>query len=145
MMSRVFNVYRHNDTKTYNDRKNMLRRVFNVYRHNDIKTYNDRIYTINKDFNVAQIRYKVCRTTCDTTANSTVSNERQDVRGISVITPLPTGEGMGEGPVVAGFGSLCCCVRCCVVVASLSSFSDLIHNFFSFRLCLYVFICYLCG
>ena len=45
-------------------------------------------------------------TTYDTTANSTVSNERQDDRGISVITPLPTGEGMGEGPVVAGFGPL---------------------------------------
>ena len=38
MMSRVLNVYRQNDTKTYNDRKNMLRRVLNVYRHNDIKT-----------------------------------------------------------------------------------------------------------
>ena len=82
----------------------MFCRVFNVYRQNDIKTYNDRIYTINKDFNVPQIRYKVCRTTCDTTANSIVSNERQDVRGISVITPLPTGEGTGEGPVVAVSG-----------------------------------------
>ena len=79
----------------------MLSRVLNVYRHNDIKTYNDRIYTINKDFNVAQIRYKLCRTTCDTTANSTVSNEQQAVRGISVITPLPTGEGTGEGPLCA--------------------------------------------
>ena len=39
------------------------------------------------------------RTAYDTTANSTVSNVQQDVRGISVITPLPTGEGMGEGPV----------------------------------------------
>ena len=39
------------------------------------------------------------RTACDTTANSTVSNEQQADRGISVITPLPTGEGMGEGPV----------------------------------------------
>ena len=56
------------------------------------------------------------RTAYDTTANSTVSNEQQADRGISVITPLPTGEGMGEGPVVAGFGplvavrgaSLCC-------------------------------------
>ena len=76
----------------------MLSRVLNVYRHNDIKTYNDRIYTINKDFNVAQIRYKLCRTTCDTTANSTVNNVQQADRGISVITPLPTGEGMGEGP-----------------------------------------------
>ena len=35
MMSRFFNVYRHNDIKTYNDRKNMLRRVFNGYRQND--------------------------------------------------------------------------------------------------------------
>ena len=39
------------------------------------------------------------RTACDTTANSTVSNEQQADRGISVITPLPTGEGKGEGPV----------------------------------------------
>ena len=30
---------------------------------------------------------------------NTVNNEQQDDRGISVITPLPTGEGMGEGPV----------------------------------------------
>ena len=74
---------------------------FYICRQNDIKTKNDRIYTINKDFNVAQIRYKLCRTTCDTTANSTVSNEQQAVRGISVITPLPTGEGMGEGPACA--------------------------------------------
>ena len=86
----------------------MLSRVFNGYRHNDIKTKNDRIYTINKDFNVPQIRYKLCRTTCDTTANCTVSNERQDDRGISVITPLPTGEGMGEGPVVAAGWFSCC-------------------------------------
>ena len=104
MLRLVFYVYRHNDRKAYNDRKNMLSRVFNGYRHNDIKTKNDRIYTINKDFNVPQIRYRVCRTRYDTTANSTVSNEWQDVRGISVITPLPTGEGKGEGPVVAGFG-----------------------------------------
>ena len=41
----------------------------------------------------------MCRTAYDTTAYSTVSNVQQDVRGISVITPLPTGEGMGEGPV----------------------------------------------
>ena len=80
-----------------------------------------------------------------TNPNSTVSNEQQDVRGISVITPLPTGEGMGEGPLVVRFGSLCCRVSCCVWCPSLSSFSDIIHNFFSFRLCLYVFICYLCG
>ena len=86
---------------TYNDKKNMFCRVIYVYRQNDRKTKNDRIYTINKDFNVAQIRYKLCRTTCDTTANSTVSNEQQAVRGISVITPLPTGEGTGEGPVCA--------------------------------------------
>ena len=37
---------------------------------------------------------------------NTVNNEQQADRGISVITPLPTGEGMGEGPVVAGFGPL---------------------------------------
>jgi|GEM_PF-1896720 hypothetical protein len=37
---------------------------------------------------------------------NTVNNEQQGDRGISVITPLPTGEGMGEGPVVAGFGPL---------------------------------------
>ena|GEM_PF-5857639 len=88
-----------------------------------------------------------------TNPNSTVNNERQDVRGISVITPLPTGEGMGEGPVcvvvVARSVWLClptCCrVSCRVGCPSLSSFSDIIHNFFSFRLCLYVFICYLCG
>ena len=54
----------------------MFCRVFNVCRQNDIKTYNDRIYTINKDFNVPQIRYKLRRTTCDTTANSTVNNEQ---------------------------------------------------------------------
>lgn len=36
---------------------------------------------------------------------NTVNNERQDDRGISVITPLPTGEGMGEGPVVAVRGA----------------------------------------
>ena len=50
----------------------------------------------------------MCRTTYDTTANSTVSNEQQAVRGISVITPLPTGEGMGEGPVVAAGWFSCC-------------------------------------
>ena len=38
MLRRVFNVYRHNDTKTYNDRKNMFCRVFYVYRQNDRKT-----------------------------------------------------------------------------------------------------------
>ena len=123
----------------------MLSRVFNGYRHNDRVTKNDRKNTINKDFNVPQIRYRVCRTRYDTTAYSTVSNEQQDVRGISVITPLPTGEGTGEGPAGEGGGAACFCVGCCVRGTSLSSFSDLIHNFFSFRLCLYVFICYLCG
>ena len=39
---REFNIQRHNDIKTYNDRKDILRRVFNGYRQNDIKTYNDR-------------------------------------------------------------------------------------------------------
>ena len=79
----------------------MLSRVFNGYRHNDRVTKNDRKNTINKDFNVPQIRYRVCRTRYDTTVYSTVCNERQDVRGISVITPLPTGEGKGEGPPCA--------------------------------------------
>jgi len=31
---------------------------------------------------------------------NTVSNEQQDGRGSSVITPLPAGEGAGEGPVI---------------------------------------------
>jgi len=75
----------------------MLSRVFNGYRHNDRVTKNDRIYTINKDFNVPQIRYRVCRTRYDTTAYSTVSNEQQGDRGISVITPLPRGERGGGG------------------------------------------------
>ena len=39
---------------------------------------------------------------------NTVNNEQQDVRGISVITPLPTGEGMGEGPVGVECGASCC-------------------------------------
>ena len=69
----------------------MFCRVFNVYRQNDIKTYNDRIYTINKDLIVYNIGYKVCRTTVYTRPTNTVNNEQQDVRGISVITPLPTG------------------------------------------------------
>ena len=30
---------------------------------------------------------------------NTVNNEQQADRGISVIAPLPTGEGMGEGPL----------------------------------------------
>ena len=79
----------------------MFCRVFNVYRQNDIKTYNDRIYTINKDLIVYNIGYKVCRTTAYTRPTNTVNNEQQDVRGISVITPLPTGEGTGEGPLYA--------------------------------------------
>jgi len=160
----------------------MLSRVLNVYRHNDIKTYNDRIYTINKDLIVYNIGYKVCGTMiytrptnivsneqqadrgisvitplptgegpgegplcAYTNPNSIVNNEQQADRGISVITPLPTGEGTGEGPVVAVGWFSCCCVSCRVGCPSLSSFSDIIHNFFSFRLCLYVFICYLCG
>ena len=88
----------------------MLSRVFNGYRHNDRVTKNDRKNTINKDFNVPQIRYRVCRTRYDTTVYSTVSNERQAVRGISVITPLPMGEGMGEGPAGDGGGASCCWV-----------------------------------
>ena len=48
----------------------------------------------------------MCRTTVYMRPTNTASNEQQDVRGISVITPLPTGEGTGEGPVVAGFGPL---------------------------------------
>lgn len=83
----------------------MFCRVFYVYRQNDRKTKNDRIYTINKDFNVPQIRYKLSRTTCDTTTTNTVNNEQQDGRGSSVITPLPAGEGSGEGPVVVGGGA----------------------------------------
>ena len=79
-----------------------------IYRHNDIKTYNDRIYTINKDLMVYNIGYKVCGTMIYTRPTNTVNNELQDVRGISVITPLPTGEGMGEGPVVAVRGAACC-------------------------------------
>ena len=86
----------------FNDRKNMFCRVFNVYRQNDRKTKNDRIYTINKNFNAPQIRNRVSSTMIYTTANNTTSNEQQDGRGSSVITPLPTGEGTGEGPVVAG-------------------------------------------
>ena len=43
----------------------------------------------------------MCRRAYDTTANSTVSNVQQADRGISVITPLPTGEGTGEGPLCA--------------------------------------------
>ena len=51
MLRRVFNVYRHNDIKTYNDRKNMMSRVFNGYRQNDIKTYNDRKNMLRRVFN----------------------------------------------------------------------------------------------
>ena len=50
----------------------------------------------------------MCRTTVYTRPTNTVSNEQQGDRGISVITPLPTGEGMGEGPVVAVRGASCC-------------------------------------
>ena len=123
----------------------MFCRVFYVYRQNDRKTYNDRIYTINKDLIVYNIGYKVCGTMIYTRPTNTVNNVQQADRGISVITPLPTGEGTGEGPVVAVGWFSCCCVSCRVGCPSLSSFSDIIHNFFSFRLCLYVFICYLCG
>ena len=53
--------------------------------------------------------------TIHTRANSIVSNEQQDGRGISVITLLPMGEGTGEGPVcvvvvgqsVVGEGPVC--------------------------------------
>ena len=48
---REFNIQRHNDIKTYNDRKNMLRLVFNVYRHNDTKTYNDKKNMLRRVFN----------------------------------------------------------------------------------------------
>ena len=48
----------------------------------------------------------MCRTTVYMRPTNTASNEQQADRGISVITPLPTGEGTGEGPVVAGFGPL---------------------------------------
>ena len=83
----------------------MGRSFLYIYRHNDIKTYNDRIYTINKDLIVYNIGYKVCGTKIYTRPTNTVNNEQQDVRGISVITPLPTGEGTGEGPVVAVRGA----------------------------------------
>ena len=79
----------------------MLSRVLNVYRHNDIKTYNDRIYTINKDLIVYNIGYKVCGTMIYTRPTNTVNNVQQAGRGISVITPLPMGEGTGEGPLYA--------------------------------------------
>jgi len=86
----------------------MLSRVLNVYRHNDIKTYNDRIYTINKDLIVYNIGYKVCGTMIYTRPTNTVNNVQQADRGISVITPLPAGEGSGEGPVVVERGASCC-------------------------------------
>ena len=38
---------------------------------------------------------------------NTVNNEQQGDRGISVITPLPTGEGMGEGPAYCWVWSAC--------------------------------------
>ena len=50
----------------------------------------------------------MCRTTVYMRPTNTVNNEQQDVRGISVITPLPTGEGMGEGPVGVECGASCC-------------------------------------
>ena len=86
----------------------MFCRVFNVYRQNDIKTYNDRIYTINKDLIVYNIGYKVCGTMIYTRPTNTVNNVQQADRGISVITPLPAGEGSGEGPVVVERGASCC-------------------------------------
>jgi len=86
----------------------MFCRVFNVYRQNDIKTYNDRIYTINKDLIVYNIGYKVCGTKIYTRPTNTVNNVQQADRGISVITPLPAGEGSGEGPVVVERGASCC-------------------------------------
>ena len=54
------------------------------------------------------IGYKVCRTTVYTRPTNTVNNEQQDGRGSSVITPLPAGEGSGEGPVVVERGASCC-------------------------------------
>ena len=39
---------------------------------------------------------------------NTVNNEQQDVRGISLITPLPTGEGSGEGPAGVECWASCC-------------------------------------
>ena len=47
----------------------------------------------------------MCRTTVYMRPTNTVSNEQQDVRGISVITPLPAGEGTGEGPAGDGGGA----------------------------------------
>ena len=64
----------------------------------------------------------MCRTTVYMRPTNTVNNEQQAVRGISVITPLPTGEGMGEGPVVAvGWASLfgCCWSTRLIVVGPL--------------------------
>ena len=48
----------------------------------------------------------MCRTTVYMRPTNTVNNAQQDGRGSSVITPLPAGEGSGEGPVVAGEGPL---------------------------------------
>ena len=47
----------------------------------------------------------MCRTTVYMRPTNTVSNEQQDGRGSSVITPLPAGEGSGEGPVVVERGA----------------------------------------
>ena len=56
MLSRIFYVYRHNDTKTYNDRKNMFCRVFYVYRQNDRKTYIDGMNILNRSIKAYKIR-----------------------------------------------------------------------------------------
>ena len=47
MLRRVFNVYRHNDIKTYNDRKKKLSSFFNVLRQNDKMTKDDRMNILN--------------------------------------------------------------------------------------------------
>ena len=47
MLSCVFNVYRQNDIKTYNDRKKKLSSVFNVLRQNDKMTKNNRMNILN--------------------------------------------------------------------------------------------------
>ena len=80
---------------------------------------------------VYNIGYKVCGTMIYTRPTNTVNNELQDVRGISVITPLPTGEGMGEGPVVAVRGAACCRVwstRLVVVVPFVFGLSPLVFK-----------------
>ena len=47
MLSRVFNGYRQNDIKTYNDRKKKLSSFFNVLRQNDKMTKDDRMNILN--------------------------------------------------------------------------------------------------